>query len=144
MKVFNFNKETGEYIGEEEAEKNPLEPGKYLIPAAATTEPPPKAGTKEAVRFNGQGWEKTPDLRGTVYFEADGTEKKIDRLGDTLPEGALTKKPAPTAEQVAQQEKAEAEIYLRSTEWHVIREIETGEPMPADIKAARIAALANV
>lgn len=90
------------------------------------------------------GWQLKQDLRGTVYFEADGSEKKIERLGDTLPGGALTEKPKPTPEQVAQQEKAEAENYLRSTDWHVIREIETGEPMPTDIKNARFAAWAKV
>lgn len=47
---------------------------------------------------------------------------------------------APTPEEIQAAKNAEARAYLASTDWYVIRNLETGEPIPADILAARQAA----
>jgi hypothetical protein len=41
MKVYSYSWDTGEYIGEAEADVSPLDPGNFLIPAFATTKVPP-------------------------------------------------------------------------------------------------------
>lgn len=48
--------------------------------------------------------------------------------------------PALTPEQVVTKTNAEARQYLASTDWYVIRQQETGKPIPVDILAARQAA----
>jgi len=42
MKVYGYNWATREYTGEDEADPNPLEPGKWLLPAYSTTKAPPE------------------------------------------------------------------------------------------------------
>lgn len=46
MKIYNYHPDTGAYIGEGEADPNPMEKGKWLFPAHCTTKAPPaqKAG----------------------------------------------------------------------------------------------------
>lgn len=38
----------------------------------------------------------------------------------------------------------EAQNYLASTDWYIIRELETGVPCPQEIKTARAAARARI
>lgn len=52
--------------------------------------------------------------------------------------------PAPTPEQEQERINAEARAYLASTDWHVIRQQETGKPVPDDVLAERAAARALV
>ena len=57
MKLYNYDPNSGAYIGETTADESPLEPGVYLVPAAATTTPPPTAGSGEYARFTDDGWQ---------------------------------------------------------------------------------------
>ena len=43
MKIFHYHPETGVLLGEGTADASPLEPGKWLVPAHATTATPPTA-----------------------------------------------------------------------------------------------------
>lgn len=52
--------------------------------------------------------------------------------------------PEPSNEQVQAKVNAEARVYLASTDWYVIRMIETGEDIPAEILTERAAARARV
>ena len=53
-----------------------------------------------------------------------------------------------TAKDRARQASAEAadkaRAYLAATDWYVARSVETGKPMPEDVKAARAAARKTV
>lgn len=73
MRIYNYHPQTGIYLGESIADTSPLEPGKYLIPAFATSiEPPVILDGEQAVFISGI-WElqdipkppeppKTPEL----------------------------------------------------------------------------------
>ena len=94
--VFSFNPVTKEYVGAVQADESPLEPGEYLIPAHATSQPPPgwikaegaaiphdayaalMAGKLE--RFTSASeWECIDDVRG-VWYDTDGQAVQIDDL----------------------------------------------------------------
>lgn len=49
-----------------------------------------------------------------------------------------------TAEQSQARVNAEARAYLASTDWYVIRQQETGQPVPSDVQALRAAARERV
>ncbi|MGR3486034.1 MAG: hypothetical protein ACU0BF_11865, partial [Paracoccaceae bacterium] len=79
----------------------PIE-GRPLIPAHATTTPPPETGAHEAAVWDGAAWSVVADHRGAVYWTADGARHRIDALGETPPDDALdAPPPPPVAEQLA-------------------------------------------
>lgn len=86
MLICNYDPVSGEYLSTEEADPSPLEPGRWLIPAHATTmaAPPPMAGM--AAIWTGEGWEAVEDHRGTTAWLADGTEMVVTMPGP-LPDG---------------------------------------------------------
>lgn len=57
MKIFHYHPETGALLGEGTADPSPLEPGKWLVPAYATTEVPPIAEESEQVVWVVDGWQ---------------------------------------------------------------------------------------
>lgn len=54
--IHHYDELTGEYLGEGEARQDPMEPGRWLIPAFATelTPPEPQAGKMRC--FDGVAW----------------------------------------------------------------------------------------
>lgn len=103
MNVFNYDCNTGEILFESIADKSPLEPDVFLVPAYATNIKPPVKKDGFSRVFKNGAWEYIKDMRGQVFWLPDGTEKIIDFLGDA-PEDALFEKPIfkPTAEQIIQ------------------------------------------
>ncbi|WP_290874915.1 hypothetical protein [Aquabacterium sp.] len=57
MKIHHHHPETGAYLGTTDAQPDPMEPGRWLIPAHATTDEPPEAPQGRAVRRMGEAWE---------------------------------------------------------------------------------------
>ncbi len=56
MLAYNYNQK-GEYLGSEEVQPNPLEPGKWLFPANATlAEPPEFDPVRQSCCFDGEKW----------------------------------------------------------------------------------------
>lgn len=49
-----------------------------------------------------------------------------------------------TAREEQERINTEARQYLRDTDWYVIREADTGEPMPKDVKAKRAEARGQI
>lgn len=70
MLIYHYNKK-GEYIGEATADKNPLEKGKYLIPAYATDKKPPVPSENEVAVFENNDWIIKQDFRGRTGCEID-------------------------------------------------------------------------
>lgn len=93
MKIVYHFDENGAYCGASEAYRSPLEDGVYLIPAMATEVMPPVSGTNEWPVWESGKWTLKPDFREKVYWLDDGTECKIDRIGETFPAGALLERP---------------------------------------------------
>lgn len=84
MNIYNFNKETKEFISKTVATESPLEKGKYLIPANATIKEPLATKENFAVCFNEdkQEWEYIEDNRNkTVYSTITKEASIVDYLG---------------------------------------------------------------
>lgn len=63
MLVYQYNPD-GYYIGVDEADESPLEPGVFLVPASSTPEPPPEPQDGKIQRWNGSEWvlEDLPEI----------------------------------------------------------------------------------
>jgi len=123
MTIYNYNKETKEFISTSEARENPLEEG-YLIPANSTTVKPTEVIDEGfAIVFNeGENtWEQVEDNRGIAYNVRE--EIQITELGP-LKDG-IAKEPVPFTQ--AELDKieidkqiAEAKQYLSDTDFKVL------------------------
>lgn len=93
MLICHYDRETGEFIDSSEAQESPLELDVFLVPAHATTTPPPApvAGFKPA--WNGCTWEMRLDRRGEVYYLPDGARGVVRDLGETPPPDSTPEMP---------------------------------------------------
>lgn len=55
--IYHYNPVSGIYSGESVADESPLEEGVFLIPAHATTSPPPEVNMGEYAAWTGDEWE---------------------------------------------------------------------------------------
>tara|TARA_R110000851_G_scaffold45591_1_gene111477 strand:+ start:521 stop:1177 length:657 start_codon:yes stop_codon:yes gene_type:complete len=95
MKIYNYDRETKEFLNESKASINPLEKGKFLIPSNATDIKPLIIKDKFAICFNEKlkKWEYIEDNRNkTVYDITSKVESKINYLG-VLEDGFTLLKP---------------------------------------------------
>jgi hypothetical protein len=82
MKIYHYDPITFEFLGEDVAYPDPLDIGKFLIPAHATTIEPPNTEENKVAIFNGKLWNVVPDYRGTTYYlTTDGRKVIIDTIG---------------------------------------------------------------
>ena len=58
MQIYNYNRNTGEYVAETTATPNPITAGEYLIPAYATTDSPPSVSGDELAIWDNGAWIK--------------------------------------------------------------------------------------
>lgn len=93
MKIVYHFDENGAYCGASEACRSPLEDDVYLIPAMATDVMPPATGKNECPVWENGKWTVKPDFRGKVYWLDDGSECKIDQIGETIPTNGLSQRP---------------------------------------------------
>jgi hypothetical protein len=110
MKIYNYDKDTGEYIGESIARIDPKETyirkkKTYAIPANATEKKPPKVGTNEVAVFESGVWKTEIDFRGEWYLPS-GKKITIKAIGEALPAGASDKPPAPKLSELKEEKKA--------------------------------------
>ena len=87
MKIYNYD-DNGEFLNEANATPDPLEKGKFLIPAKAT-KIKPLSGLKanETQVFKDGKWQKTADFRGTKIYNKETQEEYIQKeLGEIADE----------------------------------------------------------
>ena len=111
MDAYSFDPGTREYLGIVPRQPSPLEPEVFLLPAHASATAPPEPEGNQAPRWTGEEWELVADHRGRVYWLPDGTEHRIEALGETPPPEALDRPPPPPLERV----RAEAMDAVDST-----------------------------
>jgi hypothetical protein len=114
MKVYNWNSESLIYSGQEEAEPNPMEPGKYLIPSCSTTTPIPRP-VEELAEGRSFKWIAEENR----WIEADIFKPDIPKVTNA------------TAEEQFRQRR---NVLLRRADWVAIKSYSTGEPMPEEWK----------
>lgn len=54
--AYSFHPKTGEFLGEVECQPNPLQIGKFIVPAHATTVKPPRRREAKFRSWNGEEW----------------------------------------------------------------------------------------
>lgn len=96
MEWNRYNPDTFEYEHKVTCQPNPARPGDFLIPPSATPKEPPNAGEKQVAVFDPQAeqWSIQPDYRGTEYWLPDGSQHKIETIGETPPDNALYEQPS--------------------------------------------------
>jgi|GEM_PF-1511320 len=94
MKVYKYSAKTGEFLGATMADPSPLEPGKFLVPANATEQEPPKAGVQEVAVFEAGIWALKPDFRGQeFYHKTNGSLVVLTAIGPIPDELAALPRP---------------------------------------------------
>lgn len=93
--IHHFDPVTLEYKGSQQAQPDPLEPSKYLLPAHSTTIPPvgeEKPGEVEVFRDN--AWTYVADQRGSYWDKEDKSRHVIDIPGDEAPASWTASEPS--------------------------------------------------
>lgn len=82
MKIYFYDPTTGEYKGEREAKKSPLD-NEWLIPMYSTTNAPPIVGENEVACFINNEWVEREDHRGSIiYNKKTGISTTILEIGE--------------------------------------------------------------
>lgn len=80
MQIHNYDPQTGEYKGPGQADPDPKNARRFLIPAHATSAIPPAPEPHQAPAFIDGAWVLVSDFRGTRWFRPDGTNYEITEL----------------------------------------------------------------
>lgn len=86
-KIWKYSPTTGELLGADIADPDPLTEGEFLLPAFSTRIAPGSPHVGRAWRFNEYSvWENVADCRGEVWWKADAKDNtdpmKIVNIGD--------------------------------------------------------------
>lgn len=94
MKVYHYDEQTRIYAGESFADKDQLVQGEFLMPALATSVPPPVFGDHQTAVFDGERWTVVPCFLGVQYWLPDGSYYVISEVGVVPPSDAQYIPPA--------------------------------------------------
>lgn len=88
MKIYNYDRETKEFLGSSDARISPLDEKVFLIPANATETKPPIEPLNKKALFDGNEWLLVDDFRGTRYWLFNNFGIEITELNITVPVAA--------------------------------------------------------
>ena len=115
--VYHYDPDTGEYLGTDAALPDPMEAGRFLLPAQATFTAPPQTTAGRVAVFDAvtEVWTTAEDKRGTVFW-LNGAEQTQEALGP-LPKGASLTAPQPTTAELWAQVRAKRDGLLGQSDW---------------------------
>lgn len=134
MKYFQTD-EDGYFVGEFEADKSPLEPGKFLIPRGGVLTKPPATGANQAARYVAGAWSLVPDFRGVAYWTADHKKTVITERGVSVPVGTFPADPPLTQTEIDTAASNAAKVKLAEIDLKSIRSIREYIAAKADAPA---------
>ena len=111
MKIYHYNVE-GIFTSEGVANPSPLEPGKYLVPAKATTVEPIAVVDGQVARWTGEEWEAYVAPEPEEWKPASLEEAKLNKTWDI---------------------KSTAGALLSPSDWMIVRQAETGQAAPPEV-----------
>lgn len=83
MKIYNYDKESKEFLCEGFAQKNPLRNGEFLFPPFSTTIKPPSVNSNETIIFDNDCWKIISDFRGQKQINLLTMEiSVVDKIGN--------------------------------------------------------------
>ena len=113
--LYHYHPETGELLGQSAADRSPLEPDIWLIPAHATDQTPPKAKVRQVAVFRDGRWQLSPDWRATALWSTeDGAAVSITEIGLTPADIHATDKPRPNPAHLWQDGQWQEDADLKS------------------------------
>ena len=130
MKTVYQTDSSGYFVHVAIADHDPLNEGEWLIPGGCVLTEPPSLQEKQAARWTGTEWVIEPDLRGTAYWTIDGQRHTITNIGESIPEGALSSAPGPSAAQLWSEYRQQAQAALDSSDITILRCVENNVPVP--------------
>jgi hypothetical protein len=152
MKIYHFHPDTKQLLGAHVADPSPLEPGKWLIPANATSEEPPAALDGKTRQFVGGSWsyhdipqevpepEPTPLTPEQLQNNFSATiQQRLDDFARTRNYDSILSACTYAASTVAKFKKeGQACVNLRDATWaaayNILAEVQAGDrPMSASI-----------
>lgn len=129
MEIYHLHRETGEFLGQGLADPSPREPGKWLIPANATTDAPPAEQAGHARVWASGAWTQVPDYRGETWWDANDQPVEIEDLGDPADQGLTdVEPPAPPTYPTADA------ALLAMVAWVEALHASVTGPVPQDVK----------
>lgn len=90
--VYNYDRFTKEFLYVTTGEPDPVD-GHVMLPAFSTTQEPPNTSVNEVACFESGSWVVKPDHRGVTYWLSHDVSMKIDEIGVTVPDEAVTQQP---------------------------------------------------
>lgn len=150
MKIYHYNQETHEYVGDGLADADPLVSGNWLIPAHATNVSPPAVQEGKTIHFENGSWvyrdipnpEPEPDpepptpeqIRDSIVRD---TQRRLDQFANTRGyDGILSLCTYATSTVPKFASEGQYGVEARDATWanlyEVLAEVEDGtRPMPA-------------
>lgn len=105
----------------DDSDRDPFNPGVFLIPANATPARPPEPMEHQIARWMGEAWALVPDYVGVSYYVGDQAQVMSVR-GVELPDGATLEKPQSLLDKELQAAKFDAInlIEQKANEFHAL------------------------
>ncbi|KVS16184.1 tail fiber assembly protein [Burkholderia vietnamiensis] len=97
MLIHQYDNQTGQYLSSRLADADPLNLGRWIVPAFSTADELPARGPLEWPFYLNGAWKLLPDWRGRMLYRRDtGAPAEILIAGVTPDESGLTETPRPS------------------------------------------------